>query len=61
MVAADFTAYRAAQAEIDALWRRPLAWGRAAMLNIARVGWFSADRTIAEYAADIWHVPLTSG
>ena len=61
MTAADFAAYRAAQAEVDALWRRPPAWGRAAALNIARMGWFSADRTIAEYADDIWHVPLQYG
>src|SRR5258706_5695623 len=58
MVAADFAAYRAAQAEVDALWRRPEAWGRACALNIARMGWFSADRTIAEYAADVWNIPL---
>jgi starch phosphorylase len=58
MVAADFAAYRAAQQEIDTLWRRPAAWGRAAALNIARIGWFSADRTIAEYADDIWGIPL---
>ena len=58
MIAADFAAYRAAQAEVEALWRgRPL-WGRAAALNIARIGWFSSDRTIAEYAADIWNVPV---
>ena len=61
MVAADFAAYRAAQAEVDRLWREPQSWGRAAALNIARVGWFSADRTIAEYAADIWHIPLKHG
>ncbi len=60
MVAADFDAYRAAQAEVEALWRRPAAWGTAATLNIARVGWFSADRTIAEYASDIWDIPLRS-
>src|SRR6185503_13819520 len=58
MTAADFADYRRAQAEVEALWRRKAAWGRAAALNIARMGWFSADRTIAEYAADIWHVPL---
>jgi starch phosphorylase len=58
MIAADFAAYREAQAAVDALWRRPSEWGRAAALNIANVAWFSADRTIAEYAADIWQVPL---
>jgi starch phosphorylase len=58
MIAADFASYRQAQAAVDALWRDPAAWGRAAALNIARVGWVSADRTIAEYAADIWDVPL---
>ena len=58
MIAADFAAYRAAQAAVEARWRQPAAWGRAAAMNIARVGWFSADRTIAEYAADIWRIPL---
>jgi starch phosphorylase len=58
MTAADFSSYRAAQAEVEALWRTPALWGRAASLNIARVGWFSSDRTIAEYATDIWNVPV---
>jgi glycogen phosphorylase len=58
MIAADFAAYRAAQAEVEALWARPALWGRATALNIARIGWFSSDRTIADYAADIWNVPV---
>ena len=58
MIAADFASYRAAQEAVEALWMRPTAWGRAAALNIARIGWFSSDRTIAEYAADIWNVPV---
>jgi starch phosphorylase len=58
MTAADFVSYRDTQAAVDALWGRPAAWGRATALNIARVGWFSADRTIAEYAEDIWGIPL---
>jgi starch phosphorylase len=61
MTAADFADYRRAQAEVEGLWRRPAAWGRAAALNIARMGWFSADRTIAEYADDIWRIPLKYG
>ena len=58
MVAEDFAAYRMAQAEIDALWRSPERWGRTTALNIAGMGWFSSDRTIAGYARDIWQVPV---
>jgi starch phosphorylase len=58
MVAADFAAYRAAQQQIDDLWRDRDRWGRIAMLNIAGMGWFSSDRTIVGYARDIWQVPV---
>jgi starch phosphorylase len=58
MVAEDFGAYRAAQREIDALWRSPERWGRMAIMNIAGMSWFSSDRTISGYARDIWHVPV---
>jgi starch phosphorylase len=57
MVAEDFAAYRAAQERIDDWWRAPERWGRTAALNIAGMGWFSSDRTIAGYARDIWGVP----
>ena len=43
---------------MDALWREPARWWRAAVLNTAGVGWFSSDRTVAEYAAEIWRVPV---
>jgi glycogen phosphorylase len=56
MVCADFDAYAAQQAEADALWQAPPRWWRAALLNTAHVGWFSSDRTIAQYAEEIWHV-----
>ncbi len=56
MVAADFDSYWAAQRQVDELWQSPFAWWRASVLNTARVGWFSADRTIREYAHDIWKV-----
>jgi starch phosphorylase len=58
MVAADFDAYWSAQRRVDDLWRRPEAWWRASVLNTARVGWFSSDRTIREYAGEVWNAPL---
>jgi starch phosphorylase len=56
MVSADFEAYRYTQREVALLWRQPEEWWRKATLNTARVGWFSSDRAIAEYAHDIWNV-----
>jgi starch phosphorylase len=58
MVAADFEAYWAAQRAVDRLWQSPADWWRMSILNTARMGWFSADRTIREYAREIWHVPV---
>jgi starch phosphorylase len=57
LVAVDFDSYCAQQAAVDALWRDPARWWRAAVMNTAGVGWFSSDRTVAEYAAEIWRVP----
>ena len=54
MVAADFTAYRTIQRRIDAAWRAREDWTRRAVLNTARMGRFSSDRTIRGYARDIW-------
>ncbi|MEE8610318.1 MAG: glycogen/starch/alpha-glucan phosphorylase [Sphingomonas aquatilis] len=56
MLAADFDGYAAAQRMVDARWSDPAAWGRSAVLNVANMGWFSSDRTIGEYARDIWNV-----
>jgi len=57
MVARDFDAYAAAQAKVDALWSDPARWNAMAIRNTANVGFFSSDRTIRQYAADIWNVP----
>lgn len=57
MVAADFDSYAAAQRRTDAIWNDPAAWSRMTILNTARMSWFSSDRTIREYASDVWKVP----
>jgi glycogen phosphorylase len=56
MVTADFAAYSAALSAADTVWRNPAAWTAKAVHNTARLGWFSSDRTIGEYARDIWKV-----
>ena len=53
---ADFESYAAKQREVDARWVDNAAWRKSAIHNIANVGWFSSDRTIGEYAKDIWGV-----
>ncbi|MDQ6435921.1 glycogen/starch/alpha-glucan phosphorylase [Mesorhizobium sp. LHD-90] len=58
MVAADFDAYADTQREVDTVWRNSPDWHRRAIHNVARVGWFSSDRTIRQYAKEIWGVPL---
>ncbi|MGA7195506.1 glycogen/starch/alpha-glucan phosphorylase [Roseiarcus sp.] len=62
MVCADFDAYFATQMRVDEAWRDRKNWMRSSILNTANVGWFSSDRTIAEYASEIWNArfkPLT--
>ncbi|MHA6729076.1 glycogen/starch/alpha-glucan phosphorylase [Devosia sp. A369] len=58
MVARDFDAYAAAQAQVDAIWADKRRWNAMAIRNTARVGFFSSDRTIRQYAQDIWNVPV---
>jgi starch phosphorylase len=58
LVTTDFDAYYAKQREVAALWRDRGAWWRMSILNTARVGWFSSDRAVREYAEEIWGVPV---
>ncbi len=53
---ADYADYVACQEKVDDLYRRPAAWTRSAILNVAGMGVFSSDRTIGEYAREIWGV-----
>jgi len=55
LVCADFDAYWEAQRRVEELWHDPQQWWRSAVLNTARMGWFSSDRTIREYAGEIWN------
>ena len=56
LLLADYADYVATQKRVDDLYRRPNEWARQAILNVAGMGAFSADRTIREYADDIWNV-----
>ncbi|AZO48359.1 MAG: glycogen/starch/alpha-glucan family phosphorylase [Mesorhizobium sp.] len=58
MVAADFDTYAATQRDVDTVWRNSPDWYARAIRNVARVGWFSSDRTIRQYAKEIWNVPV---
>jgi len=59
-VLADYASYLAAQGEVDRLYQDPQAWARKAILNVAGSGYFSSDRTIAEYAGQVWGVAPVS-
>ncbi|MCU7849600.1 MAG: glycogen/starch/alpha-glucan phosphorylase [Candidatus Thiodiazotropha sp. (ex Lucinoma kastoroae)] len=55
-VLADFKAYMAVSDRADKVYNNPAQWNRMAILNTARMGYFSSDRTISEYAEKVWHV-----
>ena len=57
MLLADFESYREAQERAGRTYRDPGRWNRMALVNIARSGIFAADRSIREYARNIWGVP----
>jgi starch phosphorylase len=56
MLFADFRSYCECQARVSAAYRDPAKWARMAILNTARMGKFSSDRTIREYANEIWNL-----
>ncbi|MST71723.1 glycogen/starch/alpha-glucan phosphorylase [Olsenella porci] len=56
LVLKDFYSYVSAWEELTASYADRKAWNRSAVLNTARSGYFSSDRTIREYANDIWHI-----
>jgi starch phosphorylase len=58
LVTSDFDAYWDAQRKVDARWLDKAAWWTSSAINTANMAFFSSDRTITEYATDIWHVPV---
>lgn len=56
LLQADYASYVATQEKVSALYRDKEEWTRRAVLNVARMGKFSSDRTINEYAKNVWHV-----
>ena len=54
LVLADYATYCACQERVDEAYKDPARWARMAILNTARMGKFSSDRTISQYAREIW-------
>ena len=56
MLLADLRDYANTQDKVDALYRQRREWDRRAVINVASAGKFSSDRSIAEYAKNIWNI-----
>jgi starch phosphorylase len=61
LLLADYASYIETQGRVDTLYRDPNAWARRAILNVAGMGAFSSDRTIGEYAKQIWNIEARPG
>jgi starch phosphorylase len=58
-VLTDFPAYLETQQLVSDTWREHERWTRMSVLNVSRIGYFSSDRSIREYAEKIWRVEPT--
>jgi len=56
MCLADFDSYLEAHYKMDELYKDKIKWNKASLMNISRAGIFSADRSIDEYAENIWNI-----
>lgn len=60
LVLADFRSYASCQRTVEKAYRDPVEWTHKSILNVAQMGRFSSDRSIENYARDIWKVPVAS-
>jgi starch phosphorylase len=60
LVCADFDSYCQTQDQVSRMYLKKDEWTRKSIINVAQCGYFSSDRTIREYAKDIWNVPVSS-
>jgi starch phosphorylase len=58
MLLADYESYVTTQMKVDELYKQPAEWAKRAIINVANMGAFSSDRTIAAYADEIWGIPV---
>jgi glycogen phosphorylase len=58
LVGSDFDAYAQCQQKVSNLWAEKKRWTEKAIINSVSMGWFSSDRTIRDYARDIWKLPV---
>jgi starch phosphorylase len=56
LVLADYQAYVDCQERVSTLWKDPTAWTRCSILNVARMGKFSSDRSIRDYVEQVWNL-----
>jgi starch phosphorylase len=56
LLLADYQSYVDCQSAVSALWNDPMAWSRKSILNVARMGKFSSDRSIRDYCERVWKV-----
>lgn len=54
MCLADFDSYVKAHEKLDALYKKPAEWHKQCLINVSKMGYFSSDRSIEDYARDIW-------
>ena len=60
MLLADYNSYIECQKKVSKIYKNKKEWTRMAILNVAHTGKFSTDRTISEYAKDIWNIDKTT-